>query len=171
MDARARQVGFMSKQKRENRTTPATKTCRRGLRYHLQHVSCTERAGARDDSSPAHIARFVCAVAGGGTAPLWSTFWSAIAWLATKFLQSDYLIRQLVRPVLKADRRGSPPPWVRLRAALGKQASPRSSIPHIPYPSGFARIHLPLPPQAPDGLRRRAERYDGKRDMYFQHAA
>ena len=155
MEARARQVGFMSTQKRE---TPR------------QRMSCTERAGARDDSSPAHIGRFVCAVAGGGTAPLWLVFGLAIAWLATKFLQSDYLIGQLVQPVLKADRRGSPPPGVGRRAALGIQASPRSSLPPIPFPSGFAPLHLPLP-QAPVGYRHRAERYDGKRDMYFLHAA
>jgi len=170
MDTRARQVGFMSTQKRENRTTPATKTCRRGPRYHWQRVSCTERAGVRHYPRYAHVARFICAVAGGGTAPLSSILWSAWAWLATKFLQSDHLIRPLVRPGLMADRRGSPPPRAGRHAALGMQASPRSSLPHIPFPSGLARLHPPLP-QAPAGDHRRAERYDGKRDMYFQHAA
>jgi len=191
MEARARQVGFMSTQKRES---------------YWQRMSCTERAGAWKYSSPAHIARFVCAVATGQTAPLLSILWSAWAWfhpsdvivspgtkrfhpsdadlspgtprLATKFLQSDHLIRPLVRPVLKADRRGSPP-----LGAGRPQASPRSSLlPHIPFPSGLARLHRTLPqdpvgpqgpigPQAPAGYHRRAERYDGKRDMYFQHAA
>jgi hypothetical protein len=170
MEARARQVGFMSTQKRES---------------YWQRMSCSERAGAWKYSSPAHIARFVCAVATGQTAPLLSILWSAWAWfhrsdeilspgtkrLATKFLQSDHLIRPLVRPVLKADRRGSPP-----LGAGRPEASPRSSLPHIPFPSGLARFQRTLPqgpigPQAPAGYHRRAERYDGKRDMYFQHAA
>ena len=167
MDTRARQVRFMSTQKRENR---------------WQRKSCTERMGVlggqswsrgritRNDPCPTHVARFVSVVANGQTAPLVSILWSAFAWLATKFLPSDHHLGQLVRPVLKADRRGSAPPRVPNRAALGTQASPRSSLPHIPYPSGSLRLH-PTLPYAPAGYRRRAERYDGKRDMYFQHAA
>ena len=166
----------MSTQKRENGVTPATKTCRRGPRCRSQLIKSTDRAGVGCIPLPALIARYVCAAANGQTAPLVSILWSALAWMATEFLHSDHHIGQLVRPVLKADRRGSPPPRVRPRAALGKQASPRSSIPHIPYPSGFVSIHRTLPhgpsrPQAPNGFSRRAERYDGKRDMYFQHAA
>ena len=166
----ARQVRFMSTQKRVNWDTPATKTRRRGPRYRSQPIKCTNRAGVGCIPLPGPIARYVYTVANGRTAPLLSIFWSAVAWVATKFLLSDHPTRQLVRPVLMADRRGSPPPRARSRAALGKQASPRSSIPHISYPSGFGRVHPPLP-QAPDGPSRRAERYDGKRDMYFQHAA
>ena len=160
----------MSTQKRENR---------------WQRKTCTERTiesgnpGDRSSSSgrsgraipcPASIARNFSAIANGGTAPLTSIVWSLWAWLATKFLQSDQPIRQLVQPVLKANRRGSPPPGAGRRAALGIPASPRSSLPPIPFPSGFAPLHLPLP-QAPVGYRHRAERYDGKRDMYFLHAA
>jgi hypothetical protein len=167
MDSRARQVRFMSTQKRESR---------------WQRKSCTERTGVfggrswpsgrttRNDPRPTHVARFACAVANGQTAPLMSILWSAFAWMATKFLRPDHLLGQLVRPVLTADRRGAPPPRVRSRAAMGTQASPRSSLPHIPYPSGSACLH-PTLPHAPEGHRRRAERYDGKRDMYFQHAA
>jgi hypothetical protein len=167
MDTRARQVRFMSTQKRESR---------------WQRKSCTERTGVlggqswsrvrifRNDPRPTHVARFASAIANGQTAPLVSILWSAFAWMATKFLRSDHLLGQLVRPVLKADRRGSAPPRVPNRAALGTQASPRSSLPYIPYPSGSARLH-PTLPHAPAGHRRRAERYDGKRDMYFQHAA
>ena len=180
----ARQVRFMSTQKRVNPDTPATKLCRRGRRYRSQPIKCTDRAGVGCVPFPAQIARYVCAAAKGETAPLLSILWSAMAWVATKFLHSDHHKRQLVRPVLAADRRGSPPPRVRSRAALGKQASPRSSLPHITYPAGFASIHRTLPqgatgPHGPIGpqswdVRRgglRAERYDGKRDMYFQHAA
>ncbi len=119
---------------------------------------------------PAPIARYVYALANGGTAPLVSIVWSMWAWLATKFLQSDQPIRQLVQPALKVNRRGSPPPGAGRRAAFGIPASPRSSLPPIPFPSGFAPLHQTLP-QAPVGYRHRAERYDGKRDMYFLHAA
>jgi hypothetical protein len=145
----------MSTQKRENR---------------WQRMSCTERAGAGSFPLPSDLARYVCAIANGGTAPLLSIFWSAYAWLATKFLQTDYPIRQLVRPVPTARHRSSPPPRVGRRAALGIQASPRSSLPHISRLSGFAHFRRSLP-QAPAGNHRRAERYDGKRDLYFQHAA
>ena len=173
----------MSTQKRANWAPPATKTRRRGSRDRSQH-RCTDRAGVGCFPLPAQIARCFCAAAKGRTAPLVSILWSALAWVATKFLHSDHHIRQLVRPVLVADRTGSPPQAARNRAALGKQASPRSSIPHIPYPSGLIRIHRTLPqvsigphgpiePQAPVAPHggHRAERYDGKRDMYFQHAA
>ena len=162
MGSRARQVRFMSTQKRENRS---------------QRLSCSDRAGWGAFPGSRHVARLIWATAANGrTAPLLSIFWSAMAWAATKFLHSDHHIRQLVRPVLKADRRGSPPPQVRFRAALGKQASPRSSIPRIPYPSGPVSLHRPLPhgpfgPKAPAASRRRAERYDGKGNMYLQHAA
>ena len=176
MGYRARQVGFMSTQKRENRSSPATKHCRRWVRYRWQRNRYTERARGEALPSFAAIARHVCAAASGRTAPLLSIFWSACAWLATNFLRLDHHFGQLVRPVFKADRRGSPPLRVSNRAALGTQASPRSSLPHISYPSGLVRLHPSLPqgppgPQAPDGKFRRAERYDGKRNMYIQHAA
>ena len=158
----ARQVGFMSTQRREDRSILATQTGHREI-WSWQHTDSTKRAWA---------ARHVCATAEGRTASLLSVLWSAMAWLATKFLQTDHLIRQLARPLLRTERRGSPPPLVRCGVSLNKQASPRSSIPHIPDPSGPARFHPPLP-QFPavrhSGLR--VERYDGKRDMYFQHAA
>lgn len=155
----------MSTQKRENR---------------WQRRSCMERA----EGSPSKVARNVYAMASGGTAPLLSLLMVTWAWfhpidedlslgtpdqLATKFLQSDQPIRQLVQPVIEANRRGSPP-GAGLHAAFGIPASPRSSLPPIPFPPSFAPLRLPLP-QAPVGYRHRAERYDGKRDMYFLHAA
>ncbi len=166
----------MSTQKRANRTTPATTTCRPGPRFRRQRMSCTERARAWGRILSTRFARFGCAGAGGGTAPLLLIIiWSIWAWLATKFLQADLLIGQLVRLVLSAERTGSPPPLGARRrlnrlAAIGTPVSPRSSLPPIPFPSGFTPLHLTLP-QAPDADQRRAERYDGKRDLYFLHAA
>lgn len=158
----ARQVGFMSTQRWEDRSILATQAGHRET-WSWQLTDSKKRACA---------ARHVCTAAEGRTASLLSILWSAMAWLATKFLQTDHLIRQLARPRLRAERRGSPPPSLRCGGSLNRQASPRSSIPHIPDPSGPARLHPPLP-QFPavhqSGLR--VERYDGKRDMYFQHAA
>ena len=178
----------MSTQKRENRSTPATKTCLRGPRNRWHRVGCTERAGAARGISPAAIVRYICSVASGQTALLVSILWSAwipsdtdpspeiLERLEAKFLLSDYHFGQLVRSAFKAELRGSPPLRVHGRGALGTKASLRSSLRHIPYPSGVTGLHRTLPqgplgPQAPAGYRRRAERYDGKRDMYLQHTA
>jgi hypothetical protein len=163
-------IGFMSTQERENRWQRKTCTERADKsRAPGDSISSLENTG-RAIPCPSPIARFVFMLAYGGTAPLKSIFWSMWAWLATKFLRSDQPIRQLVQPLLKANRRGSPPSGAGRRAAFGTQASPRSSLPPIPFPSGFATLHLPLP-QAPVGYRHWAERYDGKRDMYFLNAA
>ncbi len=165
----------MSTQKRENRTTPATKTRRPGARCRWQRMSCTERAGDRGRYFPSSIASYFRADADGGTAPLWSIIWSIWAWLATEFLQLDQLPGQLVRPDFTAERTGSPtPPWVSSPPICGKASgapvSTRSSLPPIPFLPGSSRLHLPLP-QDPAAAMRRMERYDGKRDLYFLHAA
>ena len=163
-------IGFMSTQKRENR---------------WQRQACTKRAGVWGHPLPAHSARNTRAMASGETAPLLSLFWVIWAWFhpidedlslgapersATNFLRSDQPTRQLVQPDLEANRRGSPPFGTGSHAAFGTPASLRSSCPPIPFPSGLAPLPLPLP-QAPVGYHHRAERYDGKRDMYFLHAA
>jgi hypothetical protein len=185
MEVRARQVGFMSTQKRENRLSSATKTDRRAFRCRWQLMTGTKRTDSGDLPFPSGITCLFGADANGRTAPLLSILWSIWAWfrpsdedqlpgtplrMATNFLHSDRPLRQLVQPAFRADRRGSPPLWVGCRAALGTLASPRSSSRHIPFPSGLVRFHLSLP-QFPAGYDRRTERYDGKRDMYFQHAA
>lgn len=146
-------------------------TQRREIRW--QRTSCTvcaEISGGPGDrswsqgwkasghASPSPDARPGRADASGGTAP---------AWLATNSLQSDYFIEQLVRQDI---RRGLPPPGARSRAATGVPATRRSSLLPISIPPGFASFH-PTSPQAPAGNRHWAERYDGQRDLYFQHAA
>ena len=167
----------MSTQKRESRKAPAALVSRTSLRQRRPH--CSDRAGAI-----APLARFVCATAGHVTAPLWSALLSiwvyhpsnenlllgALVWVATKFLLADQLRGYSVRPLFVAGLSGSPRPPVRRRAAFGSPASPRSSLPPIPFLSGLARLHRILP-QAPVALQHRAERYDGKRDLYFLHAA
>jgi hypothetical protein len=160
----------MSTQKRASRGIPATRNCREDLRHCRQRLSCTDRAGARPP-----IARYDCAVASRVTAPLRSAFWSIWARMATAFLQADQLPGQFARPSFAAELSGSPPlsacrSTARRFAVSGGPASPRSSLPPIPFPSGLARLHRNLP-QDPAAYRRRAERYDGQRDLYFLHAA
>ena len=105
-----------------------------------------------------------------GTAPFRSIVWSIWAWWVTEFLQMVQPIRQAVQPECAAERRGSPPLRASRNAASGIPVSPRSSLPPIPFLSGLARLHLTLP-HAPAGSSRRAERHDGKGNLYFVHAA
>ena len=140
----------MSSQRRENR---------------WQRTSCTERAGAAGLACPAPFARHGRAHARVGTAPPQAIIWLQAAWLATNSLQLDHLFAQLVRLVEQDIRRGSPPP-----GEAGRPAGPRSSLPLTPSPSVLVRLH-PTLPQLPADKRRWTERYDGKRDLYLQHAA
>jgi hypothetical protein len=144
MDRRPGRIGFMSTQRRENR---------------WQRRSCTERVGK---VFPGSIARRSCTDVNGGTAPPGFS-----EWLATNSLQSGYRIVQLV---LQDLRHGSPPFGAVPGAATGTPATHGVPPPHIPSPSGLAPLH-PTLPRVPAGRRRWAERYDGKRNLYLQHAA
>jgi len=155
MDLEPGRIGFMSTQRRENR---------------WQRRSCTERAGAPGPVGPAVIARHACAQATVGTAPLAAALWLPVAWLATKSLQLDCRFLTIVRFRHQDTRRSSSPPGQKSCTAAGTPATLWSSPSHIPSPSGFARLH-PALPQIPAGTSRWTERYDGKRDLYFQHAA
>ena len=146
----------MSTQRRENR---------------WRRTSCTKHSEASGSFSPRPVARCACSNASGGTAPP-----GLLAWLATNSLQLDHRTTQLVRFVrivhhdIRHSSRSSPPPGAGSRAATGTPATRRSSLPHIPFPPGFARLH-PTLPQIPAGQCRWTERYDGKRDLHLQHAA
>jgi hypothetical protein len=145
-------IGFtMSTQRRASRMLPAMKTDRAGLR--------------------------------SLTAPLMSIIWLAWAWLvsdgstpqeatfrqATNSLLSDRHNETLAR---LNNRSGSPPPgWVGVVASCGLRVTQRSSLRHVPrFLPSRAHLHTTLP-IAPAGEVRWAERHDGKRDLYFQHAA
>ena len=167
--------GFMSTRRRENR---------------WRRKSCTGRARASGEIIPSPIARRGGADASGGTAPPGIPVYSPSdrflstgtpayrpsgnnlsprppACLATNSPQSGYRIVQFVRQEL---RHGSPPFGAGPGAATGTAATHGSDLPHIPSPSGHARLHLTSPRDLA-GRRRQAERYDGKRNLYFQHAA
>ncbi len=161
MDRAPGRIGFMSTQRREDRS---------------QRTSCMGRAGVLGIAFSAPIARHDRASASGGTAPpgipVYDTSDEDLSpgtpgRAATISLQSD---NRIVQSVLQYLRLGSPPSRAGLGAETGTPASHGSSLPHIPHPSGLARLH-PTLPQVPAGRRRRAERYDGKRNLYLQHAA
>jgi hypothetical protein len=163
----------MSTQRRENR---------------WQRTSCMERAkasGVPGDrfcsqgwgiiglQSPVPIARQGHAHATVGTAPPHAMGSLLTAWLATNSLQSDHRTIQFVRLVPRnicPNSRSAPPSERGNRATPGAPATQRSSLPFIPFPSGF-ELPYPVRPQFPVGSGRWTERYDGKRDLHFQHAA
>jgi hypothetical protein len=87
---------------------------------------------------------------------------------ATNSLQTDSSSRHAAKRVGVSPRLGSPPSeW------CAEFASPRRSsldLSTILFPAVNSRIDRTIP-WAPAAKRRRTERYDGKRDLYFQHAA
>jgi hypothetical protein len=107
----------------------------------------------RERSGLAPFARIDHAIANRKTAPP-ERFTTPMAWVATNSLQKDNLSVRLVR-------HGYSP--------LGSTAY-RSSLSPISILPGSAHLH-PTLPQAPAGYRRWAERYDGKRNLHFEHAA
>jgi hypothetical protein len=139
----------MSTQRRENRTQRNSTEYARRLGHLWLIIS----------------AWFARAAATVGTAPPEATFRLLKAWLATKSLQSDRLFAQLAPFVEQDIRRGSPP-----IGTADPSAGFRLSFPLTPIPSVLATVHPSLP-NHPAGQRRWTERYDGKRDLYFQHAA
>ena len=165
-------IGFtMSTQRRASRTLPAMKIDRAGLRRRW--------------------------IISDLTAPLMSIIWLAWAWLsscdegsrktadrhssnkgislgtavmeATNSLLSDRHHETLAE---QNSRPGSPPrDWVSVSGLSVLRVSHRSSLRHVPNLLPVrAHLHTTLP-IAPAGEVRWAERHDGKRDLYFQHAA
>jgi hypothetical protein len=166
----------MSTQRRANRTTPAIETDRADVRRRWFRV-CGGRKGISIPELPTSSA-----LASDITAPLTTIIWLAWVWLATYDELSRVSIFRVATNSLLSDHRfetfaghgslSSSPPLggaggCRLSVPRGTHRSSHSHIPVLPV-----RSHLRRPlPQAPAGEVRWAERHDGKRDMYFQHAA
>jgi hypothetical protein len=110
-----------------------------------------------------------------------SIIWLAWAWFfsgdirsrkkavreATNSLLSDHCFETLAE--LTSRRFLSPPVRAGGIAKLIARANHRTSLLHIPILPVRERLHTTLP-IAPAGKVRWAERHDGKRDLYFQHA-
>ena len=162
MDREPGRIGFMSTQRRENR---------------WRRTDCTRQIGLSEQFSWGSKAQLDCVTASGGTAPPGlpacfhpsdgNTSPGAPEWLATNSLQLGYRIVQLV---LQDLRHSSPPFGTGPGGETGTPATHGSSLPHISSPFCLARLH-PTLPQVPAGKRLWTERYDGKRNMHFQHAA
>ncbi len=151
----------MSTQRREIRFIPETKVCRREHRNRSQRKSCTGRARVLGMAFAVPFARHDRANANGGTAPP-----GILERVATI---SVYLGCRIVQLVLHYLRQGTPPPKACRGAETGTPAKDGSSLRHTPCPSGVASFH-PISPQVPAGSSRWAERYDGKGNLYLQHA-
>lgn len=161
----------MSTQRRENRWQRLSCAHRAEASSVLSDVYSSLGVGILEPVSATPRTRLGRAVASGGTAPLLSTVWLALAWLATNSLLSDLRTRVLNRLSKLGLPYGLPPVTRAGRRAITNTSAERSlSFPHIPNLPGLTRVY-PTLPQAPAGRRRWAERYDGKRDMYFQYAA
>ena len=151
----------MSTQRWEGHSAPTTEDrSKRALRDRrsLSDTACAEN---REQLEVARTALQCSSPAKALTAPHWE---------ATNSLQSDSCISRYVQLVAPEIRRGWPPVWGAGRAVSSLTASRRSSLPLIPLPSAIESLH-PALPQFPAAKSSRTERYDGKRDLHFQHAA
>jgi hypothetical protein len=159
----------MSTQRREDGHTSATKACRRGPRDRWQKFNSVHAAGL-GHSWLVLMAWFARIIATVGTAPPLAAEKQQALRLATNSLQPDYLDIQPVRLPFRRASRTAPPIPAGRRTTAGVPATRRSSLRLTPTPSAVESLH-PFRSKTPAGKSRWSERYDGKRNMYFQHAA
>lgn len=149
--AKPARQGFMSAQRRENRSQLTNRTAGAGASAPFAQTGRVDGSGGGRTAPPGNWARFQPSDKDPSLGSL----------VATKSLQSDHRFRRLPRIVRLDFRCGLG------RASTRPPESFRSSPPPILLPSPSH----PALPQIPAGRRRRAERYDGKRDLYFLDAA
>jgi hypothetical protein len=147
-------IGIMSTQRRDGRSAPTTETGRRSMRHG------SRLAQGKDLANRANRLGLANAVS-----PTWNIAANASgdisSMTAPSTLRQDTRNQQPVRFLCS----GSPP--------IGQAAALRSFIdtgyPPIPFPAVFARVHRTLP-HVPVAIGCRTERYDGKGNLYIQHA-
>ncbi len=160
---RDRQDWNMSTQRREVRSSLAMKIGRIAARLGLRLFRSEGRASGSEASFCCLPAHNLASDAVSRTAPP-----EGPEWVATNSLQMDHTDQQPVRLVLQDTRPGSTPLAQAVARIPLSHRSPGSPPVHLPVVS--SRFHRALP-CAPAAQCRRTERYDGKRDLYFQHAA
>jgi hypothetical protein len=171
----------MSTQRREDRAAPTTKIRWQGRRSDMRLASCADRAGSSENEFPTSLARSFPANAARRTAPPVTpaldpdpqpAHQGCVAgppgMAATNSLRSDHPNQQHAWPVQLDIRFGSPPLWQ--PAARRPLRQLPSGAPPIPFPAVSARLH-PTLPRVPAARSCWTERYDGKRDLHFKHAA
>jgi hypothetical protein len=151
----------MSTQRRESHSAPTTEDCWNGAMSDWRILSDTACAENREQPEVARTAHKGSSFAKHRTAPHRE---------ATNSLQLDSCISRHFELVAQEIRRGSPSDWKACRPVTKLTGSRRSSLPLYPHPPVLEHFHLALP-QFPAADRSRTERYDGKRDLHFQHAA
>jgi hypothetical protein len=151
----------MSTQRWESHFAPTAEDCWKGVTRDWRRLSDTACAENREQLEVARTAPNSSSPAEALTAPHWE---------ATNSLQLDSFTSGYFELFAQEIRRGSPPVWETSRTVASLTASRRSSLPLIPRPSVLEPLH-PALPQFPAANRGRTERYDGKRNLHFQHAA
>ena len=163
----------MSTQKRETRNCLATLRSRTAGGTRRRRPIRKDGARARRRYVPAWNATGFPAVAPGITASFLSMLSWIRTWLATNFLHEAQPFRHSIQRNFHAEFPGAAPPRRHSHTAVrGTPGCPRSSLSPMSFLPGFAPSPVPLP-YAPAAryVEHRAERYDGKRDLYFLHAA
>jgi hypothetical protein len=172
----------MSTQRRGDRANPATMICCEGRRSYLRLAICADRAGSLGSEFPTSPARGVPADAACRTAPPFVTALGPTPqqahrqgcvagtprMAATNSLRSKHLNQLYAWHVQMNIRFGSPP--LRQAAARRPLRQLSSGVTPIPFSAVSARLH-PTLPRDPAAKSRWTERYDGKRDLHFKHAA
>jgi len=157
----------MSTQRRDGRSAPTTETGRRSMRHGSRLALCKDRANRFEQANAALLTWSFPAANASGRVICLAAHLPAIAapnTLQQQDTRSDVRSGQPVRSYCP----GSPP--VRQAAVLSPFFN---AYPPIPSPAVFARVHPTLPhvPVARRGGPCRTERYDGKGNLYFKHAA
>jgi hypothetical protein len=162
---RNRQEWIMSTQRREERFSLATKVSRLGARLRSWCARWKNRAVGVGDESQSCSARDPEANAKRPTAQPESP-----ALVAKKSLQMDLRRQETAKHVQLSlsIRLGSP--HMNLAALHGPSYERSQGSPPVHLPACGSRFHRSRP-WAPAALRRWTERYDGKRDLHFKHAA
>jgi hypothetical protein len=145
-------IGFMSTQRRQD---------------HLRLADCKDRAVRWGIGFLCLLARELFAIASGQTAPPEIQAPEFPVSTATNSLSSDDHNQQPVRLVFTNIRIGSPP-----SGRLSRLRPPRGHFAGYPpiHSSADRASHSTLP-RVPAAIGCRTERYDGKGNLYFKHAA
>jgi len=158
----------MSRQRREDRFTPATETGNRSRGIRWQRAHCMSLVVAMREFDPGLKSSRGRAMGCPETARP-----TGLAMSATTSLQMDHPHRKfvlIVRSEVQDTTRWTPPKESADTAVSIRRATRRTFLSLIPIPSDSALLRQTLP-HDPAGHSRRAERYDGKGNLHFKHAA